>query len=292
MTSHDVVGRVRRALGEQRVGHAGTLDPEASGVLVVGVGQATRIMGLLTQERKSYETRILFGAETSTDDAEGEVVRRSDVPSRLSGEADAIDALAGMVGTYDQVPPSYSAISVGGRRAYDRARAGEVFELDSRSVSILSASLQGIGHQDGDLFWDCAFTVSKGCYIRSIARDLGRTCGTAAHVVSLRRTSSGPCDLGRCTTLDLLGQLGPARVAEVALDPTWALGYPTHALDEAGLADVRCGRPLDAPMELGDGGMCSLVCGGLLYGVWYKDGPRLVSKATFPDGIIGVGGGV
>jgi tRNA pseudouridine55 synthase len=249
-------------------------------------------MGLLTQDRKSYETRILFGSETSTDDAEGEEVRRCDVSPRLSGATEAKEVLAGMVGTYDQVPPVFSAISVNGRRAYDRARSGEVFELDPRSVSILSASLLGIGRQDGDLFWDCSFTVSKGCYIRSIARDLGRACGTAAHVVSLRRTSSGPCDLARCTGLELLGQLGPARVAEVALDPAWALGFPVHALGEADLSDVRCGRSLAPSEDLGDGEMCSLVRGGLLYGVWRRDGLRLVSKATFPDGIIGVGAGV
>ena len=124
MSSHDVVNRVRRAVGERRVGHAGTLDPAASGVLVVGIGQATKLLGLLTLDRKSYRARIEFGSQTDTDDAEGEVIERAEVPAELSDPDIAAARLAGLVGEHDQVPPAYSVVSVGGKRAYAMAREG------------------------------------------------------------------------------------------------------------------------------------------------------------------------
>lgn len=292
LSSHDVVNRVRRILGERRVGHAGTLDPAASGVLVVGVGQATRLLGMLTLDDKRYEARISFGTETSTDDAEGEVTRTADVPSRLSDPAVAAAVVASLVGPCDQVPPAYSAISVDGRRAYDRARSGERVELPVRHVTIHEASLEDIDTTDG-LVWTCSLHVSKGTYVRSIARDLGRSMGTAAHLCGLRRISSGPIGQGECLTLDELEHMSIPEVLARALDPADALSLPLRPLSEADLADVRCGRTVAlgdvaSAGALGQGDRVCMVRDGRLHGVWELRGRRLASVATFPDGIAGV----
>ena len=297
LTSHDVVGRVRRILGERRVGHAGTLDPLATGVLVVGVGQATRLMGQLTLDDKRYVARIAFGAETTTDDAEGEVTRVAEVPARLAEPGVAAAVVASLAGECDQLPPAYSAVSIDGKRAYARARAGEEVELPTRHVTIHEATLLGV--EPGDLLvWECGFHVSKGTYIRSIARDLGRSLSTAAHLVGLRRVAAGPVDESVCTTLEQLEELGPAGVSEVALDPTYALRLATHELNDYERDALAVGRRFNCrsvrdtdgterpPCE---GERVSLVRDGRLMGVWsYADG-RLRSVATFPDGVMGVG---
>ena len=140
MTSHDVVNRVRRALGERRVGHAGTLDPDASGVMVVGIGQGTRLMGLMTADDKRYDALVEFGSETNTDDAEGEVTREALVPDRLAQPEVAQVVVASLVGEVDQVPPAFSAISVNGVRSYQRARDGEDFELEPGTFARVGAA--------------------------------------------------------------------------------------------------------------------------------------------------------
>lgn len=289
LSSHDVVNRVRRILGERRVGHAGTLDPAASGVLVVGVGQATRLLGMLTLDDKRYEARIRFGAETSTDDAEGEVTRTAEVPSRLGEPAVATAIVASLVGPCDQVPPAYSAISIDGRRAYDRARAGEQVELPVRHVTIHEAVLEDVDTTDG-LVWTCSLHVSKGTYVRSIARDLGRSMGTAAHLCGLRRTSSGPIGQAGCLTLEELERMSTAEVLERALDPAEALCLPLRYLSESELEDVRCGRSVAAGQSgnLEQEARVCMVRDGRLHGVWELRGRRLASVATFPDGIAGV----
>lgn len=289
MTSHDVVSHVRRALGERRVGHAGTLDPDASGVLVVGVGQGTRLMGLLTAERKGYVGLVAFGSETDTDDAEGQVTRTADVPDWVRDEQAARERLAAIEGASMQVPPAYSAISVNGVRSYARARAGEDVELEARPVSIHSAQLVAIQDVDGQPAWLCAFDVSKGCYIRAIARDLGRSCGTAAHLAGLKRTSSGNVSLSSCVSLDTLEQRGPELLATDALDPAACLGLPVRRLTEPELADASCGKRLpvgDVAVE--DGGRVSIVRDGRLFGVWERRGSSLVSSTNFPAGVTGV----
>lgn len=284
LTSHDVVGRVRRAVGERRVGHAGTLDPAASGVLVVGIGQATRLLGLLTLDEKSYLARIDFGTETTTDDAEGEVTRTGVVPARV-GDADfARSTLAGLVGEHDQVPPAFSAISVDGRRSYDLARAGKAPELAPRRVRILSADLVAV---DGES-WTCAFTVSKGTYVRSIARDLGRSLGSCAHVGALRRTASGPVDLAGCVALERLEELGAARVEECALDPVATLGLPVRRLTPRERENASCGRAIQAG-DVPAGGQCCLVADGRMVGVWREERGLLRSVVNIPSGVVGVG---
>lgn len=291
-TSHDVVASVRRALGERRVGHAGTLDPAATGVMVVGVGQATRLLGLVTADRKRYLARIAFGSETDTDDAEGAVTRTAAVPARLADEAFARDALASIVGTCEQVPPAYSAISVGGERSYDLARKGRAPDLAPRVVTVFAADLVAVGgpqgaRGDAELSWTCVFEVSKGTYVRAIARDLGRSLGTCAHLAELRRLSSGLVGLEDCVSLERLAELGAGGVAAAALDPTRVLGLPVRHLDAAERADAACGRALQAA-GFGRGRRCSLVAQGTLVGVWESDGRRLRSVVNLPEGVGGV----
>lgn len=289
MTSHDVVSHVRRALGERRVGHAGTLDPDASGVLVVGVGQGTRLMGLLTAERKGYVGLVAFGSETDTDDAEGQVTRSADVPDWVRDEKAARERLASVEGPSMQVPPAYSAISVNGVRSYARARAGEDVELDARPVTVHAAQLVAVQEVDGRPAWLCAFDVSKGCYIRAIARDLGRACGSAAHLAGLRRTSSGSVSLSSCVSLDELGQRGPEMLATHALDPAACLGLPVRTLTMAELADASCGKRLPlGGVTVEEGGLVSIVRDGKLFGVWERRGSALASSTNFPAGVMGV----
>ena len=299
MTSHDVVNHVRRALGERRVGHAGTLDPAASGVMVVGVGQGTRLMGHLTAERKSYRATVAFGSETDTDDAEGAVTRAVATPSCVADAGYARSLLESFVGEQDQVPPAFSAISVDGRRSYARARAGEVVELPARRVEVFSAELAELSVTDGITSWTCDFDVSKGTYVRSLARDLGRAAGAAAHLSGLRRTRSGSVDLSSCVPLDdIRAASSPDEVLARALDPLAALGIPARHASAGELADAACGRRIAAGVVSmngvervpDQGELVALVSGGLLYGIWECAGDLLACSANFPQGIMGVRG--
>lgn len=291
ITSQGAVSRVRRALDERRVGHAGTLDPLASGVLVVGVGQGTRVLGLIAQDRKRYLARILFGTETSTDDAEGEIVRSVEPVPELLDEERAREVLEGFMGPQMQVPPAYSAISVDGRRSYARARAGEEVELEPRPVEVYAADLIGVEDAGEGPVWTVSFEVSKGTYIRSLARDIGRAVGGAAHLAELRRTASGSVTLGACLPLEGLSR---EAAREGALDPVRVLGLPACLISEAALADVLNGRALDAgdvafigeaPEE---GGRAAVVRGGELCAIAELEGGRLRMKTVFPQGIGGV----
>ncbi|MEE8676923.1 MAG: tRNA pseudouridine(55) synthase TruB [Olsenella sp.] len=289
ITSHDAVSKVRYALGERRVGHAGTLDPAASGLLVIGVGQGTRLMGMLTQDQKSYEARISFGRETDTDDREGKTVREAEVPKRLFDEEEARLALAGLVGVQDQVPPAYSAISIDGKRAYALAREGEAVELASRRIEIYQALLLAVGEDDEGLFWDCAFMVSKGTYIRSIARDLGRSLGSAAHLGALRRLSSGNLTLKNAHALEEIAEAGADGILSLAADPVRALGLPKRAVTDSELEKLLQGKTLPlGSVDLKEGERCAMALSGKVYGVWECVNDRLKTVANFPAGISGV----
>jgi tRNA pseudouridine55 synthase len=190
MTSHDVVARVRRLAGTRKVGHAGTLDPMATGVLLLGVGRATRLLGHLALAEKTYEATVRLGLSTTTDDAEGEPLER--VPADHVSEEWVRDVLAGMVGELDQVPSTVSAVKVAGRRSYERARAGETVELAPRRVIVHRLDVHdvrrdGAGSVDVDLSVRC----SSGTYVRAIARDLGLLLGVGGHLTRLRRTAIG-----------------------------------------------------------------------------------------------------
>lgn len=282
MTSHDVVARVRRAVGERRVGHAGTLDPMATGVMIVGIGQATRLLGLLTLDTKSYTAQITFGAETTTDDAEGEVSREAPVPERLFDEPLARDALARLVGEQLQVPPAYSAISVQGVRAYRRARAGEEVALEPRRIEVFEARLLDVDAAAST--WRVAFKVSKGTYIRALARDLGRSVGSAAHLSGLQRTASGGVGLSRCIELD---DVTPETARVHAIDPVTALQLPRVRVAEGLRPDILCGKRLDAPE--GARGAVAVIVGGELQAIATASGGRLIMNHVFPQGIEGVG---
>lgn len=191
VTSHDVVGRVRAILRTRRVGHAGTLDPMATGLLVVAVGRATKLLGHLALTTKSYTATIRLGVTTDTDDADGQVVASADA-SRLTA-AEIGSAIAALTGQIDQVPSSFSAVKVDGRRAYDRARAGEQVLLAARPVTVsgfrmVSPPVYDATHVDIAVAVDC----SAGTYIRALARDLGAALGVGGHLTVLRRHRVGP----------------------------------------------------------------------------------------------------
>lgn len=287
ITSHDVVGVVRRCLGERRVGHAGTLDPAATGVMLVGVGQGTRLMGRLTAERKSYLASIVFGSETTTDDVEGEVSRTAEVGEELASFEVAARAVAGLVGKGEQVPPAYSAISVGGVRSYKRARAGESVELEARPIEVFEATLVSV-EATPEVVWQVALTVSKGTYVRAIARDLGRQLGSAAHLGQLCRTASGNVTLAQCMSLEELERKGTDATRTSALDPVRLLGLPVRRLSPREASAVRDGRRISADGTTSEGQSVSVVLDDRLLGVWRTQGALLVPEVNFPGGVSGV----
>jgi tRNA pseudouridine55 synthase len=234
MTSHDVVAVARRVLSVRKVGHAGTLDPMATGLLVLGVGAATRLLGHLSGSDKTYDATIRLGRSTVTDDAEGEVTATTSAAG--VGEDDVRAALAAQVGALQQVPSSVSAVKVDGRRSYDRVRAGEEFELAARSVTVHRIDVHRTTRPGPDLVdVDVTVACSTGTYIRAIARDVGAALGVGGHLTALRRTSSGPFAIAQ------------ARPVE---DAAAALAGPGSGAGVLGLADaaraVFPARELDA----------------------------------------------
>jgi tRNA pseudouridine55 synthase len=204
MTSHDVVARIRKLAGTRRVGHAGTLDPMATGVLVVGVEKATRLLGYLTLTEKEYVARIRLGQSTTTDDAEGEP--SGGAPAGGVSRA-ALDAgVARLTGEISQVPPGVSAIKVGGERAYKLTRAGAAPELAARPVTVYEFAIGEVRPCGDYLDVDARVRCSSGTYIRALARDLGAALGTGGHLTSLRRTAVGPYRLQQAHTLEHLSE--------------------------------------------------------------------------------------
>ena len=225
--STQAVSAVKRALREGgyariKVGHGGTLDPLASGVLPIALGEATKLAGRMLDSDKSYLFTVQFGTETDTLDREGVVVATGD-PQPGFGPVEA--AMGKLSGEIEQTPPSYSALKVGGKRAYDLARAGEQPELRPRRVTIrswkhISEGISGSGDSPDDpQYATLAVTVSKGTYIRSLARDIAYACGTVGHVTMLRRTKAGPFALSSAISLDTLADLAKAHALEKALLP-------------------------------------------------------------------------
>ena len=196
ITSHDVVMIVRRVYGEKSIGHLGTLDPFATGLLILLVGRATRLANFIQTEPKIYDATIAFGSETDTDDSTGTPVRAASPPS-----CHAVDAgIAGLTGSIRQIPPAYSAKSVEGVRAYDAARKGAALELAPVEVEVFEWDIRG----RSDTTIDVTITCGTGTYIRALARDLGRIAGSAAHLTSLRRVRSGDFDVSDATTVEKL----------------------------------------------------------------------------------------
>lgn len=203
-TSHDVVAKIRKLAGTRRVGHAGTLDPMATGVLVVGVEKATRLLGYLTLSEKEYTGTIRLGETTDTDDGDGSIVRR--VPANNLTRPDLLRAIAGLTGEIQQVPPGVSAIKVDGRRAYRLTRDGQAPELAARTVTVreFDAGQMRLAGQVLDV--DVRVTCSSGTYIRALARDLGAALGVGGHLTALRRTRAGPYLASQAAGLDQLAE--------------------------------------------------------------------------------------
>jgi len=243
MTSHDVVGRVRRIAGTRKVGHAGTLDPMATGVLVLGVGRATRLLGHLLLTDKAYAATARLGATTTTDDAEGDLVTQT-VASHLT-QRDVRAALSRFTGRIDQVPSSVSAVKVEGRRAYARVRAGESVDLPARAVQVHELEATDVRTVGDHLDVDLTVRCSSGTYVRALARDLGSALGVGGHLTALRRTAVGRFDLADARTLDDLA----ASFVLLGMDEVAARCFPTCTLSTAQAEDVRFGRRLE--LDLG-----------------------------------------
>jgi len=245
LTSHGVVSRVRRLAGTRKVGHAGTLDPMATGVLVVGVNRATRLLGHLMLTEKAYDATIRLGVATSTDDAEGEVTATASAAHVT--EADVRAALEAFVGDIEQVPTAVSAIKVDGKRAYARVRSGEDVQLAARPVTVHEITVHRVASTgsttEGDVETvdvDVSVRCSSGTYVRAIARDLGAALGVGGHLTALRRTAVGPFTLELARTLEQLEErFGIVPIAEAA-----RAAFPAYELDDEQAQDVRYGRKL------------------------------------------------
>ncbi|HEX6329573.1 MAG TPA: tRNA pseudouridine(55) synthase TruB [Jiangellaceae bacterium] len=237
-TSHDVVGKVRKLAGTRRVGHAGTLDPMATGVLVLGVGRATRLLGHLALATKVYEGTIRLGASTLTDDAQGEIIAESD-PSGVTDEA-VRAAMAEFTGKIQQVPSAVSAIKKDGVRSYARVRAGERVELDARPVTVHRFEALEVRRHGRSVDLDVVVECSSGTYVRALARDLGAALGVGGHLTALRRTRVGPYRLADARTLEqLAGEMTIVSLADAA-----AAAFPRLDVDEQTAQRVVHGVPL------------------------------------------------
>jgi tRNA pseudouridine55 synthase len=230
VTSHDVVALVRRAVGVRRVGHAGTLDPIATGLLVLFLGRGTRLIPYIDAEPKVYEATLRFGSETDTDDASGEVVRTADAPE----ETAVLEGMASLTGTIEQVPPAYSAKKVEGTRAYAAARRGAPLELAAVRVTVHRWEV--LGHRGNE--YDVRIACSAGTYIRALSRDLGRSTGSAAHLSALRRVQSGPFQVQDASDLD---DVREGRIAILPLRNA-VPSLPIQELDDQALTRVLHGN--------------------------------------------------
>ena len=281
LTSHDVVQRVRSATGERRVGHAGTLDPAATGLLVVLVGPATRLARFVQAGAKTYDALVAFGVETDTADADGEPVRTADVPDEVLDPAFASRTIASLVGSGTQVPPAHSAVKVRGRKAYDLARAGEDPGLAPRPVTIESADLVAVESVPGPA-WRVSLRVSKGTYVRSIARDLGPAAGTVSHLASLRRTASGTLTLADAHPLEAVAESEDA--AALFVPASRAMGLATLQVDDETARRVADGRALPLPADGLPGPFVALIRDARTVAVYAAGEDGLVPEVVIPGG--------
>jgi tRNA pseudouridine55 synthase len=297
LTSHDVVARIRRLAGTRRVGHAGTLDPMATGVLVIGIEKATRLLGHLMLTEKTYEATIRLGQSTTTDDAEGEPAGGH--PAAGVSRQALDEQVAKLTGDILQVPSSVSAIKVNGQRAYKLTRAGEAPELAARPVTVYEFTVAGV-RQDGG-FLDVAARVrcSSGTYIRALARDLGAALGTGGHLTALRRTAVGPYDITQARTLEELEAYNQADPERARLTPSAPAVIPLA--EAAAAAFPRLDLTADEARRLAQGARLPLPAGvaaatpvaafapdGTLVGLVTGEGGVLRSLAVFVDAAAGV----
>ena len=271
-TSHDVVARCRRLFGQRRVGHAGTLDPDATGLLLVGLGRATRLLRFLTALPKTYTTDIVLGTATSTLDASGEVVGTYDIghvtPALVQAAAEAL------TGEIEQVPPMVSAVKVGGRRLHDLARQGIEVERPARSVTVYRFDTAPDRARPG--VYRAEVVCSSGTYIRVLAHDLGKVLGGGAHVANLRRTRIGSFGEADMRPLDRIGPDAVLTPAEAMRD------LDVVAVDPPTAASIRTGLPLDkVPLgAVGEGPWAMLDGGGNLLAVYEATGTDRIRPAV------------
>lgn len=241
VTSSKVVGKVKFLTKAQKVGHGGTLDPLASGILPIGLGEATKTMPFIVDATKEYAFTVRFGTATDSDDREGSVIETG---GRIPQESEILDVLRSFTGRIDQIPPAYSAIKVDGKRAYALARDGETVELKPRPVEIHGLNMVSFDSEAGE----ANFHVScgKGTYVRSLARDIARVVGSCGHVVTLRRLRVGPFDLDHAISLEKLEELGHSAPAADYVSPiTTALDdIPAVAVTDVEAGRIRCGQTI------------------------------------------------
>lgn len=283
ITSHDVVARARRALGTRKIGHAGTLDPMATGLLVLGVEGATRLLTYIVGADKTYEATILLGASTDSDDADGVETSRADAAAVAAVTDDAItEGIAALTGEIDQVPSSVSAIKVQGRRAYDLARAGETVELKARRVTVSRFDVRETRREGAAIALDVVVDCSSGTYIRALARDLGRALRVGGHLTALRRTRIGSFDVAAAASVDDIAEdalVTPATAAAVVV------GAIAVGADEA--RDLRHGKRIDGGGRLTGERAAAIDPDGRLVGIVERRGIQLKSVMNMPEEVAG-----
>jgi len=274
LTSHDVVGRIRRLAGTRRVGHAGTLDPMATGVLVIGVDKATRLLGHLALTEKEYSATMRLGQVTDTDDADGETVAETSAAGVTDAALHA--AAAALTGEIRQVPPGFSAVKVGGKRAYRLAREGAAPQLAARTVIVRALDILAVHRSGGLLDVDVTVTCSSGTYIRALARDLGAALGVGGHLTALRRTRVGPYEIGSACTLDQLA----AAFYMIPLADAAAAAFPRRDLTAEEARLVAHGGRLSAGAA-GPGPVAAFGPGGVLIALLTDEAGQARPLAVF-----------
>jgi tRNA pseudouridine55 synthase len=276
-TSHDIVQTARRALGVRRIGHTGTLDPFASGLLLLCVGRATRLVEYFHLLPKTYVATAVLGVETDTEDATGEVTIRSDDWHFLSPD-EIEEAAARLVGEHEQAPPAFSARKVGGRRSYEAARAGEAMELKPRPVVVHSMDIDAVRLPHVEF----TARVSTGTYVRSLARDLGAALGCGAHLSALRRLEIGPFSVSEAAAVTDMtaGRLPEGSVLSAARAVSW---LPTRRISAAEEAEILQGRQIvDLAREEGPGAPVALVAEERLVAIGRHEAGVLKPVKVFP----------
>jgi tRNA pseudouridine55 synthase len=245
-TSHDVVAKVRKAVGTKKVGHAGTLDPLATGLLVLGIESGTKLLTFLVGADKTYEATIRLGQQTVSDDSESEVTKSasSDKVANIS-DSDILREIAKLTGVIMQTPSSVSAIKVDGKKAYDLVRAGEQVELKAREVKIYSFETLSVARVAGFLDVEVRVECSSGTYIRALARDLGAALGVGGHITALRRTKVGHFDVASANSIDELDKLRLTELTQAAKQL-----FPVIELDDSEVTDLIHGKRISGKPEL------------------------------------------